>query len=151
MTCRCAAPAPRAAPLPCWLQTLFQHEIFLGPYGPGSASSGAGALVHPGGSSRSLPPSASAAAPALPPLPEELAPWVKQLCYFLSYFPDKEVGVGLMHELQGLRHALRLRLAKAAQASARSRPASGAGAREAVDTTHWAHKPDGANWVSNPQ
>jgi hypothetical protein len=44
------------------------------------------------------------------PLPAELSPYVKQLCYFLSYFPDKLVSIGLMHELQQLKDALRKRL-----------------------------------------
>lgn len=74
------------------------------------------------------------------PLPAELAPYVKQLSYFLSYFPDKLVGEGLMHELQALRDELRRRLLL-------SSGALGApDARDVPSRGNWTLKPDGAEW-----
>lgn len=65
---------------------------------------------------------------------------MKQLSFFLSYFPDKLVGVGLMNELQALRDVLRRRLLLSTGTL---------GAPEARDVPsrgNWALKPDGAEW-----
>jgi hypothetical protein len=55
-------------------------------------------------------PAATAASASSAKLPVELTPYVKQLCFFLSYFPDKFESVGLMHELQQLRDTLKKRM-----------------------------------------
>jgi len=117
--------------------TLFQHEVFCmhrvpqhKPQALGPRDRTRGGAVGAGGQA------------ILAPLPRELAPWVKQLSYFLSYFPDKLAGVTLMHELQALRDTLRRRLQHL-----RERPLTahdGAGGRGGFDSSNWSEEPDGA-------